>query len=295
MANNCWLRMDAILGMFLFCFHWTIGQGQPLYVCPYKECVCDEAEIQCDDRNLTTIPQRDMNALIYMGILNFDGNLLTSIPAGSLPANLLSLSLDRNPLESIDDAAFDESINTLHFLRIEGARFTQIPAALFRLNQLIELSIDYTHILVWDNDGMKKLGANLRSLSMDTVGLTSWPVWLKFFSRLTDLSIFGSTISSLPDDALDIVADTLTGLGLLNNSFTSVPKALSKLTALTSLSLAQNKITDITWLPSLSNLTQLSLSDNRISNSSQLSAALRPYADILSNFGHQQKLSRIHS
>lgn len=211
-------------------------------------------------------------------------NQITRIPAGSLPPNLNTISLQDNPLETIDDAAFDESINTLQTLTIAGAKFTQVPAAVCRLRKLWNLNLYSVNILSWDNDNMKNLCPSLLSFQLSTDGVTSWPPWLKSCSNLTDIAITSSGISSIPDDALDLVVNTLQYLQLINNSLTSVPKAVSKLTALNVLSLEENKITDVSWLPQQSNVTVLTMNENRISDAKKLSAALRFYADSLNKF-----------
>lgn len=131
---------------------------------------------------------------------------------------------------------------------------------------------------------MRSLGATLQSLNLGAVGLTTWPDWLTSFAHLTELIVTNNDISYLPDDALDLVANTLTQLAISNTKINAVPKTLSKMTALKLLSLTQNKITDITWLPQLCNLTQLSLNGNRITDAKKLSTALRFYAGTIYNF-----------
>ncbi|CAG5124723.1 unnamed protein product [Candidula unifasciata] len=252
--------------------------------CPYKECFCVGNEMLCNYRYMKAVPQKRNNTSLNMGSIDFGGNLITTIPARSLPANLSKLSLESNPIETIDITAFDESINTLSSLSLSGARFTQLPEAIFRLKHLTELDLYGINILTWNDTGMRGLGTTLQTLNLGAVGLTSWPGWLKSFSHLTELSVTSSSISILPDDALDMVATILTELSLTNNSLTSVPKTLSKMTVLTSLSLDQNRIKDITWLPQLCNLTHLTLNGNHISKAKKLSSALRFYADTIYYF-----------
>ncbi|BFZ20805.1 hypothetical protein BsWGS_23844 [Bradybaena similaris] len=259
-------------------------QYPPQNDCPYKACFCVGNDMMCNYRYMKAIPERRNNTSLYMGTVNLDGNLITTIPAGSLPANISSLSLQGNPIETIDIAAFDESIYTLTSLSFSSARFTQLPAAMFRLKQLTQLNIYGINLQVWDEAGMRRLGATVQTFGVGAVGLTAWPAWLASFTHLTDLSVTSSSISSLPDNALDMVATSLTGLSLTNNSLSAVPKTLSKMAVLTSLSLDQNRIADITWLPQLSNLTQLTLSGNRIADAKRLSTALRFYADTIYSF-----------
>lgn len=193
------------------------------------------------------------------------------------------ITLQGNPIEFIDDAAFVESINTLQTLLFCGARFSQIPEAVLHLKNLSTLNLCDTNIVTWDVDAMKRLGSSMVTLALDVVGLSQWPTWLESYIHLKELTISGSFMTSMPDDALDMVAETLTTLGLQNNSFTSVPKAVFKLTALETLYLHENRIVDISWLPQKSKLSSLYLNNNKISNGSALSNALLLYADTLSD------------
>ncbi|CAG5119861.1 unnamed protein product [Candidula unifasciata] len=272
--------MEILYCTFFVGFLGVLGQ----YDCPYKECFCDQTDIYCDSQSLKSIPERNVQTKGFYVTLNLDSNQITTIPAGSLPPNLISLSLQGNPIETIDDTAFDESVNTLQTITFDGAKFTQVPAAVTRLRQLWNLNLYSVNILTWDDNAMKNLCPSLLSFQLVTGGVSSWPNWLKYCSNLTDISITSSGISSIPDDALDLVTNTLVQLQLHNNSLTSVPKAISKMTALNILSLEQNKITDLTWLPQLSNLSYLALTENRISDAGKLSSVLRPYANTLQTF-----------
>lgn len=128
---------------------------------------------------------------------------------------------------------------------------------------------------------MKNLGKTLQTLTLQNVGLSTWPTWIRYFCCLGELTLADGSISSLPDDALDSVSSTLTSLSLFNNSLTEVPNALSKLTNLQMLYLFENRISDLSWLPQASKLSSLSLSHNEISDSVLLSQVLRPFASSL--------------
>lgn len=208
-------------------------------------------------------------------------NQITTIPAGILPKNLTQLSLLNNPITTIDDSAFDGSASTLDTLLLSGFRFTRIPDAFLGLNSLRYLTIFDSTALDWNVDVMKHIGPRMETLFLQNVGLKGWPVWIQYFSNLTELSLEGEFISSIPDDALDMLASRLTGLSLSMNNLTSVPKTVSSLRALQSLQLYNNSITDITWLPRSSKLSLLALNFNSIADSSKLSNVLSAFADSL--------------
>lgn len=128
---------------------------------------------------------------------------------------------------------------------------------------------------------MEHIGQTVQILDLENVGLGTWPMWIKYFLKLTDLTLADSNISAIPNDAFESSADTLTSLSLFNNKLTSVPNALVNLTGLQMVYLQGNKITDFTWLSSGSKLNSLSLSNNKISDEGELSNALRSFAETL--------------
>lgn len=160
-------------------------------------------------------------------------------------------------------------------------RFTAIPDALQRLNNLSYLSISDSTILDWNDGVMKHIGLTVGTIMIENVGLSVWPTWVRYFSNLMELNLDSGSISLVPDDALDHLANRLNGLSLSNNSLTSVPKTVSKLTSLRTLILLNNKITDVGWLPQASKLVLLALENNKISDAKQLSNALSHYSDSL--------------
>lgn len=141
---------------------------------------------------------------------------------------------------------------------------------------------------------MKHISQTVKILNLENVGLTTWPTWIQYFTNLITLSFDSSTISFIPDEALDLLANSLSSLSISDAHLTAVPKTLSKLRALESLYLRSNKISDLTWLPNLSKLSSLSLSNNNISDANHLSNALLPYGDSLQSLEiHNNQLQAI--
>ncbi|CAG5119862.1 unnamed protein product [Candidula unifasciata] len=284
-------KIFRVICVLLAGFLWTSALDLE---CVYQGCYCDYDSINCGDMDLTAMPEITGDSTAFMPQVSLDRNQISRISAGSLIANISGLSVAENPVKTIDEAAFNESLNTLQSLVFSGAAFAQIPDAVLQLRNLISLSVSNTNITTWNDSGMAKLGSGIQILILDTVGLTTWPTWLQVYSRLLQLTISGSSISSIPDNAFDLSATSLRELSLNNNNLVTVPKALANLTELIKLSLAQNRIANITWLPQLSKLTSLSLNDNRISDSVQLSTALRSYGSTLNEFNiHDNLLTSI--
>ncbi|BFZ20810.1 hypothetical protein BsWGS_23849 [Bradybaena similaris] len=250
------------------------------YVCPYKECFCEGITIFCVGRGFNTTPEIVSHDTSDLTSLMFDMNEITHIPADHLPANITELTWDHNPITRVDDSAFIGSADTLELLTFWGARFSKLPDAISRLKVLKYLAVYDSMVTDWNVDVMKAIGSTLKSLTLKNAGVSSSPAWIQHLSGLQELIIEGCSVSSLPDNALDNMANNLTIISLFNNSLFEVPKAIFKLSVLAKLNLGSNKISDISNLPR-SNLTSLILDHNNISDSHSLSSILRSSADSL--------------
>lgn len=157
--------------------------------------------------------------------------------------------------------------------------------ALLHLDALRVLNIYNTEIQDWNVEVMRHIGSTVQTLYLTNVGFSEWPGWISYFSNLTELTIVDGTISTMPDDALDNVANSLSTISLMNNRFTSISKAISILNALQTLIISNNNISDLTWLPKSSKLFSLSLDNNQLSDVNHVSLALRPFAESLMGIG----------
>ncbi|BFZ20758.1 hypothetical protein BsWGS_23796 [Bradybaena similaris] len=241
--------------------------------CPY-ECICERTFSYCLGWTSHTAPPTGISPP------TIDLNTAKILPGGVLPGNLAQVNLQECPIASIADDAFDESAKTLTSISIMNCPLTRVPDALLHLHSLNYLSLADTRIVDWNANVMNGIGPHVTSLVLSNTGLTIWPSWMQSFTNLTQLSFEGSLVSSIPDDAFDIM-NGLTSLSLDNNKLSMVPKALSRVATLQTLGINGNIILDITWLPKLSALTSLSLGGNRLSNSTYLSNALLPFVNSL--------------
>ncbi|CAG5124717.1 unnamed protein product [Candidula unifasciata] len=256
-------------------------------VCLYQECDCQGSYIECQSRNLTSVPKlvsNNTNNTVFT-ILVLDANRLTKIVSGSLPPNLREISLTLNPIASIDDDAFNQSATTLETLRFDGAHFTRIPDAFLHLHNLKNLYIYNTPIRDWNPNAMRNIGNTIETLFLGSVGLTSWPDWFHDFAHFYNVYLADSSFTSVPDNAFAMSENTLVTLSIINGRLMAVPKSLANHTALKSIHLQDNQITDLTWLPHLSNVSDIDLNFNNISDAGMLSYVLRPYANSLKNLG----------
>ncbi|CAG5114937.1 unnamed protein product [Candidula unifasciata] len=266
-----------LTGLILFYFCTALLAADD---CTYQACFCEGTQIICQDRGLSAIPP-----IVGTGPDNpelmFDTNNIMAIQAGSLPKHLKRFTAFDNPLTTIDSSAFVDSESTLEVLQLSNFRFTRFPDAFMNLTHLKYITMYDANILDWNAKVMKNIGPGVLSLDLQNMGIVAWPDWIQFFRSLITLSLDDGGIDSLPDNALDMLANSLTTLSMNNNSLTAIPKAVSRLKALQILTLYHNKIIDIAWLPHSSNITSLGLSYNRLFNATQLSLSLRPLAGSL--------------
>ncbi|BFZ20261.1 hypothetical protein BsWGS_23300 [Bradybaena similaris] len=237
--------------------------------CAYEGCECYRGGIDCQGRNWKTLPKLLGYQTEESPSLNLQNNLLTAIGAGSLPSGLSGINFQNNPLTFIDPTAFDGSADSLRQLEFTGALFTQIPTALAHLTTLMSLSIEDTHISVWDDDTMKHLGPTVLYLTLNNVSLASWPGWIQYYTNLQRLEMT-STFTSIPNNAFDSQANSLNTLQLVNGVLSEIPP-ISSLSVLTSLVLDYNNITKLTALPSYGKLSSISIQYNNLSNATHLS------------------------
>ncbi|CAG5126513.1 unnamed protein product [Candidula unifasciata] len=251
--------------------------------CPYQACICVSDFIECSARSpiLTEIPALISTNTSGLTTLDFSANQITAIHSGQLPQKLTEMSFLENPITTIDDHAFDDSLTTLEKLSFSNCGITRIPTALYRLSSLKMLHIFNARITEWNTDVMKNIGPTVEELYLMNAGLSPNPDWLLYFERLKMLILDGCSIFSVPDDALHKVAKTLTHLSLANNNLTTIPSTIAELRSLQVLVLHRNFISDISSLPNSDQLVTLSLHNNNISDVHLLSDKLQSYNESL--------------
>ncbi|BFZ05827.1 hypothetical protein BsWGS_08866 [Bradybaena similaris] len=250
--------------------------------CVYQECMCADNFVSCISLGLAAIPPLRPSGEVPLTDLQFGGNYITIVPAGSLPPNLKQISFTDNPIQVIDDNAFIESANTLQTLALTFAPHSRIPDALLQLKALIDFEVYDTVVGDWNENVMKYLAPKLHSLKLSNVSLSTWPDWIQYCSQMSDLTIVNCFLKSIPDHGLDGMAGSLISLSFTGNNLTAVPKAISTFTNITHLYLDSNNIIDLQWMPTRCRLDTLALNNNKLSNGSQLSEALKPFAEFLS-------------
>jgi Leucine-rich repeat (LRR) protein len=256
----------SILFLVLHCWLFVSVVGDQ---CPFEECDCVQEVIDCENRDLTEIPALTDGPYIGHWILRLDSNKITDLDDDTFPPNLRQIDLSKNPISTIDIAAFDDSQDTLETLSFSAARFTRIPNVLLHVYKLKSFSVSDTKIEDWNNIAINHIALTIERLHLVNVNIHTWPTWLQNFGHLVELSLDSNSLSSLPDNALNSLTGKLTTLILRNNKFTTIPKAVSKLTA--NVDISSNLITQLTdtSFPANSNIKSLTLTSNPIVTISQ--------------------------
>ncbi|CAG5127699.1 unnamed protein product [Candidula unifasciata] len=249
--------------------------------CIYQKCFCEGNIVYCNSLGLTSIPPLSPPGDVPISDLQFDDNNITAILPGSLPAGLTRLTITNNPIQTIDDMAFTDVATTLQMLGLTLAPSSRIPDALMHLESLNFLDIINTDIVDWNENVMKYLAPKLNTLTLSSVSFHTWPDWIQYCKQVSELALVYSYLQSIPDNGLDSMATTVISMSLTGNNLTAVPKAISNFTNMTVFAVDKNKIRDVTWLPKQCRMDTLDVSNNKIFNATQLSEALRPYAEFL--------------
>lgn len=118
----------------------------------------------------------------------------------------------------------------------------------------------FTDIDDWNIPVLQSLAPALRSLFLQDVGLTAWPTWVSYFTKLRTLDIDVDDIESMPDNAFSSMQDTLTEFSFNGGNLTHLPKALSSLTNLTILDLGGNALLNVNGRPGIEQLASFNCS-----------------------------------
>ncbi|CAL1547175.1 unnamed protein product [Lymnaea stagnalis] len=232
--------------------------------CLPQECAFEEFEprsIACTYGSFTTVPDFSKCGIEIVGLI-FDTTSIVNLTDNSLPPGLQSLIFLSNPLGYISEGAFNNCATTLVNLTFDMSLYRIIPSALAQLTSLKYLDISYERSLNWNIPVLKQIGRTITFLNIKYLRLSTWPSWLQYFTALSSLEIFHSTLSDINDQVLSHVANQMIDLKVTHSYFTFVPTIVSSLINLDTLSFANNMITKIENLPS--KLTFLEFNYNQI-------------------------------
>lgn len=181
----------------------------------------------------------------------FQEGHITSIPDNSLPAGLVNIHIEQNPLTNISDDAFRDSATTLNYLYLMSVNLTRVPDAFTNLTDLRNLTFNVVDISNWNGAALGNIEKSLTYLKLIMVNWSTWPDWISRCQSLNQLFIYYGNMSSIPETAFNMMSNTLTTLEIHMSFLTQVPEAFHSLKNLTTLDLSDNRLSDVNGRPGL--------------------------------------------
>lgn len=278
-------KVLIVLAVTLMCVH-ALAQSPD---CPFQECTCIGARIDCTSRGLTTLPTLRPGAF-KQTILDISRNQISSIEDGQLPTGLRSIISVNNPIKSLSGGAFQASAETLTTLVLANGQLESVPDALGSLKHVQAISLRGN--LISDMSPLFSLPALVnvdlrdnklenhqhipKALTPHTTSLKVLNLGENSLSQIPDLSFLTSLESlyldsnPLSDVTHGLLPTSLKHLYLDNVHLTSVPPAVAQLPRLQMLFMDKNHIKSVDGVGFPASLHTLSLSENEIERFSGL-------------------------
>ena len=191
---------------------------------------------------LNEIPA-NLSSAIRLTTLDISENKILSSSIKVLPPDVIYLTLDNNPLESLGDSI--EHMKKLNTLSTRGCGLKDLPTFLCKFKRLEKLFVSH-NCLKHLPDALNNTVLNIVDISFNPLNtldslcvlqrlrilrangcrLHMFPKELLYLDQLTELSLHWNGIHSLPDD---MQHSNLTKLFLYGNSIKTVPNAISSL------------------------------------------------------------------
>lgn len=180
--------------------------------------------------------------------LHLDFNRIRFIPAHAFKGvSVARLYLSRNNMDSIDENAFRDVINSLEYLDLEHNNLLQIPSALAPLQRLKYLYISSNRITNLTTDSLGEFCSSLKAISLSGNQLTRIPkTALQRCDKLSHLNIGYNYVREISEQDFESWGASLNTLLLRNNRLSEIgAHAFRQTPKLQELSLSFNKLVHI--------------------------------------------------
>ncbi|XP_052807468.1 leucine-rich repeats and immunoglobulin-like domains protein 1 isoform X2 [Mya arenaria] len=251
-------------------------------------CTCSGSNINCQGRNLQTIPQFrhsniSSNSNIYF---NLQENNITTIGSNAFCNITLSkfitvgMKVYSTHMNSMSSNAFNCIGANIVYLDMAGNSFSVLPQALKQLVNLTYLDIDQNPLTTLDSGVISVIGSTLQTLFADLSHFTTWPHEFRFLRAIDTLTIKRIPFSRLSTDAFHGMESTLQSLTISYSHLERMPITICHLQNLNSLAFSNNHYLNLnsTFIEpcnkSLNSVTALSLGGNDLKN----------FPDVFHNF-----------
>ena len=228
-------------------------------------------QLYLSDCLLTEIPP-NFSSFIRMSTLDISDNNITSVALNALPPNLISLTLDNNPLGALPESV--QKATKLSKLSLHSCSLKDLPSFIWCLNRLEKLSLSHNCLrrlpvelkgtmlielsVGWNplqNLDFLRGQRRLRTLNARECQLEVFPRKILDLPKLTELGLRSNAIHFLPEDMLH---SNLTELVLDGNAIKTIPDTIVNLENLRKLVLSEMQEFPKALLQ-MSNLVELSL------------------------------------
>ncbi|BFZ22333.1 hypothetical protein BsWGS_25372 [Bradybaena similaris] len=162
--------------------------------CPYEDekCVCSGSKLVCT--NLDSVPALKAVYTSIDTLIFLNGNI-RSIPADSLPRNLVSITFENANISDIADDAFKSSAATLMEVNFIKLQLPRLPTALMAIDDLTSLTVvDNPMYDRYNSTLMQHLGKTLRVLKLMSLKMYKWNEWFPYFTRLEEFNMYGTSV-----------------------------------------------------------------------------------------------------
>ena len=179
--------------------------------------------------------------------VELSNNRLTSIGANAFKnlavtsAINMSVSLQNNYIDTIDEEAFNRIEHVVVSLNIANNNLTRLPRALGNLTKLVELNLLNNPLIRLDQTVMMNIGQTLNTFAFDCQLFSTYPTDLRYLQTLKHLTITNIPFSRLPSNAFDGFETSLLDLDMPNSNLEKLPGALCHMVNLSSLTVSSSR------------------------------------------------------
>ena len=267
------------------------GQFGPRDCCQNK-CECEGNIINCDDKNLTTVPACSDSEVNGRTTMLLSQNNLGRFELGNIHSKIINVIARDSHITHIGvDASKNADIKKLD---VRGNMLKEI-SELGHLRNLVDLDVSLNPIpdSAFSASVMRSLGSTLRTIHIGNEHMNQFPRGIsEHLQFLTTLDVNGASplFAYLPPNAFRSFNSRLENLTIRNTHLQAMPLALKDLSALNELHFDGNPIGDYGVLPEslqgLNRLTKLSLNRDQLTQFPQIVDKL-PNLDSLSLDGNR--------
>lgn len=231
--------------------------------CPAPHpCVCTGSLIDCSGKGLLHVPVISHGGQ-QSWTVDISHNQLATIPERAFGnISVVSFNISFNQLSDMPMDCLAGSESKVLSVHMESNQFSYLPNAIDDLTNLSALSIQ-DNPLIMLGSGMS-FGASLRNLTLGSSDFVPWPKYIDQLNTVTHLKILNLSCGSLPFDAFDNMADTLTSLLLYNNGCGNVIECVRVATKLEQLTYVDNKPLTSSNIRTLTSLTSLYIKNSSL-------------------------------